>query len=164
MSHRRSHRTAPYRRPSAAGIMVLLCLLLALLPAPGEAQQKQDGQVGRLTVIVTGIESDVGQVRIALFDSEDAYGSAKKPYRACSVGIKSKRAQCLFADLPYKVYAFRLYHDANGNGKFDRDSGGMPMEAYAFSNNAKGYMGPAKWSDAKFSLQSKSMRMEIILD
>jgi uncharacterized protein (DUF2141 family) len=38
--------------------------------------------------------------------------------------------------LPAGDYAFAVYHDANGNGKLDRNGVGMPTEDYAFSNNA----------------------------
>lgn len=139
---------------------LILFLLVTALVAPVCAQQ----QTGQLTVNVTGMESDKGMVRIALFDSEEGYTKGKAPFRGCSVEIRNKRAQCVFRDLPYSIYAFRLYHDANGNNKLDRDSVGMPMEAYAFSNNAKGMMGPAKWKDAKFTIQSKDMKMDITLD
>ena len=32
---------------------------------------------------------------------------------------------------------------------------GIPKEAYGCSNNAKGFMGPPKYEDAKFMLTSK---------
>jgi len=33
------------------------------------------------------------------------------------------------------VYALALYHDENGDGKFDRTGLGLPAEGYGFSNN-----------------------------
>lgn len=50
-------------------------------------------------------------------------------------------------------YAIRIIHDVNGNGDLDANFVGMPTEPYAFSNNAKGSFGPAKWEDARFVLE-----------
>ncbi|MNT83012.1 hypothetical protein D3C72_2228260 [compost metagenome] len=43
-----------------------------------------------------------------------------------------------------------VYHDENNNGKLDKNFIGMPKEPVACSNNAKGFMGPPKYEDAKF--------------
>lgn len=39
--------------------------------------------------------------------------------------------------LPPGKYAVMAYHDANGNGKLDKDSNGRPLERIGFSNDAK---------------------------
>jgi len=38
----------------------------------------------------------------------------------------------------------------DGNGQMNSNAFGIPSEPYAFSNNAQGTMGPAKWDAAKF--------------
>jgi uncharacterized protein (DUF2141 family) len=42
-------------------------------------------------------------------------------------------------------------HDANDNGKLDRNFMGIPSEGYGFSNNA-GEFGPASFADAAFDV------------
>lgn len=143
---------------------ILFSLVVLLMPVHGDAWQKQGGPCGQLRVVVTEIESDAGTIRIALFDSEENYKGAKKPLRTAAVKIKKKKAETVFDNLPCGIYAVRLYHDANDNGKLDRDGRGMPLEPYAFSNNAVGTMGPAIWSDARFTIQSKNTKINIRLD
>ena len=45
-----------------------------------------------------------------------------------------------------------MFHDENANGKIDRNFVGIPKEGYGTSNDAKGFMGPPKYEDAKFEL------------
>lgn len=54
-------------------------------------------------------------------------------------------------DLPAGGYAFVVLHDANSNGKLDRNLLGVPTEDYAFSNDALGKMGPPSFEQARFS-------------
>lgn len=150
------------KRLAATGILFVFILLL--MPAHGSAWQKKETRSSQLKVIVTGMENDTGSIRIALFDSEDSYKAAKKPLRTASVKIRNKRTEALFDNLPYGTYAIRLYHDVNENGKLDKDGRSLPLEPYAFSNNAQGTMGPAAWADARFAVQSKYTKMEITLD
>jgi uncharacterized protein (DUF2141 family) len=147
------------------GLFLVLFLLVFpacsdTVPEPGATTQ----EFSHLTIVVTGLGNDAGQVRIALFDSEDNYVKAKKPLRTAAVNIKNRRAECLFESIPCNTYAIRLYHDENGNGKLDKADFGGPIEPYGFSNNARGYMGPAKWKDAKFRVDTKQSKMEITLD
>ena len=52
------------------------------------------------------------------------------------------------ADLPAGEYAAKTFHDVNANGTMDKNPFGMPIEPYAFTNNAVGNMGPASWERA----------------
>ena len=65
--------------------------------------------------------------------------------------------------LPEGVYAAQVMHDLNGNGELDANFLGMPREPWAFSNNAVGRRGPAKWEDAKFEI-SADTTLEIRLN
>jgi uncharacterized protein (DUF2141 family) len=51
-------------------------------------------------------------------------------------------------------YAIRLFHDVNGNGELDTNPFGIPIEPFAFSNNARGRFGPAGWADAVFTVNA----------
>lgn len=103
-----------------------------------------------LTIAVDGVASAEGQLMVALYNNADAFRG--KPMRALSVPATSGAMQLLIKDLPAGDYAFAIYHDANGNGKLDRNPLGMPSEDYAFSNNAAGKRGPPEFEQARFSL------------
>ena len=59
-----------------------------------------------------------------------------------------------FENIPEGTYAVSIFHDENNNDKLDSNFIGIPKEDYGCSNNAKGFMGPPKWKDAKFELNS----------
>jgi uncharacterized protein (DUF2141 family) len=72
------------------------------------------------------------------------------------VDIKSGTASVTFKDVPKGTYAISVYHDENNNGTLDRNGFGMPTEGYGTSNDAKGFMGPPKFEDAKFTISNKA--------
>ncbi|MRW89628.1 DUF2141 domain-containing protein [Duganella sp. FT80W] len=103
-----------------------------------------------LTIQVDGVASDQGQVMVAVFNSADTFPS--KALRAVTVPARSGKVQLRIDGLPAGEYALAVYHDANGNGKLDRNLMGMPTEDYGFSNNALGKRGAPSYADARIVL------------
>jgi uncharacterized protein (DUF2141 family) len=137
-------------------IALLICASIAV-PHMTPAAAK-----GSIRVIVKNLENDKGDVKIALFNSEETYSAKNaEPFRKCIAKISGKRAEYVFTDLPSGEYAFKLFHDENGNGILDANLVGIPKEDYAFSNNAKGSFGPAKYEKAKFKFEQAELVMEI---
>jgi uncharacterized protein (DUF2141 family) len=66
--------------------------------------------------------------------------------------ISNRSCSVVFKAVPTGTYAISYIHDANNNGEMDANFMGIPKEDYGCSNNAKGFMGPPKWEDAKFEL------------
>ncbi len=143
-------------------VIVLLLALTTSFALAGETGTNSK-QTRQLQVTITGLENDKGKVMVGLFDSKEGYSSGKEPFRGSSVEIRGGKAECTFAGIPYGTYAIKAYHDKNGNGKLDMNFMGIPNEPYGFSNNARAEFGPAKWEDAKFTINSKNMTMEIIV-
>ncbi|MGH7020451.1 MAG: DUF2141 domain-containing protein, partial [Brevundimonas sp.] len=96
----------------------------------------------------TGAET--GAVMVALYDSEAAYEGGQ-PAQVTQVDVAGGQHEAVF-DLPAGAYGVKAFHDVNGNGKMDTNPFGMPTEPFAFSNNAVGNMGPAKWDRARFEV------------
>ena len=142
-------------------LIILVLLLIAFLISDSDAQEHTK-EIGQLKVTIEGLKNDKGKVMVGLFASQEVYTSGKEPFRGCSSEIKGRKAECTFTGIPYGTYAIKAYHDKNGNSKLDMNFMGIPNESYGFSNNARGNFGPAKWEDAKFIIDSKSMSMEII--
>ena len=111
-----------------------------------------------LTVSISDLKNDTGTVQVGLFNSEGTF--LKSIYKGISSDIKSKSAVVTFLNIPKGVYAISAYHDKNINGKLDMNFIGIPKEAFACSNNAKGFMGPPKYTDAKFII-NKDAKIEI---
>jgi len=92
-----------------------------------------------LTVTVEGARSSDGQVLFALYDSADGFPSSDRRLQAqMAPAAQPGGATAVFRGLPAGRYALAVFHDANGNGKLDRNLLGMPTEAFGFSNDAMG--------------------------
>jgi uncharacterized protein (DUF2141 family) len=105
-----------------------------------------------LTVTFTGIETQEGAVMGAVFNSEDAYNGKGAPVRQIMVAADKAEVAAQLAGLAPGKYAIKLFHDIDGDGQMGTNPFGMPIEPFAFSNNAVGNMGPAKWADAAFDV------------
>ena len=91
-----------------------------------------------------------GKVMVVLYNSEAAY-SGGAPVAQAMVDVGAGQHSATFADLPAGDYAAKSFHDVDGDGKMNTNPFGMPTEPFAFSNNARGNMGPARWDAAHFA-------------
>jgi len=114
----------------------------------------------KLTVTVSGVKNNTGAVKVGLYNSEGTF--LKTTYKSLASEIKNNKSVVIFNNLPAGEYAISTYHDENNNGKLDRNAMGIPSEDYAASNNAKGFMGPPSYADAKFTV-GKDSKIEITL-
>ena len=110
----------------------------------------------KLDVRFTGIEAPTGPIMFVIFDSEAAYDGKGAPVRAFAAAVKDGVASQSVDGLPAGRYAIRAFHDIDGDGKMGSNPFGMPTEPFAFSNNAKGNMGPATWAQAAFDVGTAS--------
>jgi uncharacterized protein (DUF2141 family) len=113
----------------------------------------QDGTAS-LSVTFTGIETQEGAVMGAVFDSEDAYNGKGAPVRQIMITADAAEIATQLAGLKPGTYAIKSFHDIDGDMKMTSNPFGMPIEPFAFSNNAVGNMGPAKWADAAFEVKA----------
>ena len=105
-----------------------------------------------LTVEIKGLGSANGKVLIALYDKAD--GWMKRGLKTGGTVAQKEGVTYEFKDLPMGEYAISIHHDENGNGKFDTNPVGMPIEPYGFSNDAMGNFGPPTFEQAKFKLDA----------
>lgn len=119
----------------------------ALMLAASAASAEPAGDTLTLT-FETG--ANTGTVMISLYDAEAAY-SGGAPVASKAIAA-SGPVVAVFENLPAGDYAVKAFHDVNGNGRMDTNPFGMPVEPYAFSNNARGNMGPAGWDRAHFAV------------
>ena len=108
----------------------------------------------KLTVSVSGLENNNGTVKVGLYNSEGTF--LKTTFKSLSSEIKNNKAVVIFSNLPAGEYAISTYHDENNNGKLDKNMMGIPSEDYKASNDAKGFMGPPDYNDAKFVVAKDS--------
>ncbi|GGD03198.1 DUF2141 domain-containing protein [Hyunsoonleella pacifica] len=114
-----------------------------------------------VTVTISNLESNDGKVFISLYNSEGSF--LAKGYQSTVSEIKNNSCEVVFKNIPNGTYAVSFYHDENSNNKMDTGMFGIPKEDYGCSNNAKGFMGPPKWKDAKFTINNESVTQHITL-
>jgi uncharacterized protein (DUF2141 family) len=105
-----------------------------------------------LTVRFAGIETPAGAVLLSLFASEAAFDAGGQPVASLMAPVKGDTAEAIFAGLAPGRYAVKAFHDIDGDGNMGTSPFGMPTEPFAFSNDAAGNAGPAKWAAASFDL------------
>jgi uncharacterized protein (DUF2141 family) len=115
-------------------------------------------QNSNLTVKISGLKDNSGIVKVGLYNSEQTF--LKTTYKSMISEIKNNQATVTFTGIPAGEYAISTFHDENNNGILDKNMMGIPSEDYAASNNAKGFMGPPSYKDAKFTV-SKESKVEI---
>ena len=103
-----------------------------------------------LTVTVQGIEKPQGTIMLGLFDKATYDGNGS--VNGANLTVEGDTVTATFEGLAPGEYAVKLYHDVNDDGEMNTNPFGMPVEPFAFSNDAKGRFGPAKWDAAKFTV------------
>ncbi|HVN64826.1 MAG TPA: DUF2141 domain-containing protein [Candidatus Binataceae bacterium] len=115
-----------------------------------------------LEVEVVGLRNDHGQVGCSLFNDAKAFPEAEdKVYRHAWATIRHGRAACKFAGIPAGEYAAVVYHDENGNGKFDENFLGMPKEGFGFSRDAPVRFSAPKFDACDFQFDGRQMHIVI---
>lgn len=104
----------------------------------------------KLEIEVNGFKNNDGKAKINLYNTQESF--MKKGIKSVRTVLKNNKTYAVFTDLPKGTYAVSMFHDENSNGKIDSNFMGIPTEGYGTSNDAKGFMGPPKYEDAKFEL------------
>ena len=137
-------------------VKITIAFILGFTALPVNAQETFS-----ITVKVENAENNKGQLFMALYNSESTF--LNQTYAGKKSPIVNNGCEVIFTNIPQGVYAVSIFHDQNDNGKMDSNFMGIPKEDYGCSNNAKGFMGPPKWEDAKFELKAKNETITIIL-
>lgn len=102
------------------------------------------------------VKKNTGKIALMLVNSETNY-KTRKPIKAAKSNVNDNEVSVMFYSVPKGEYAVMAYHDVNNNGKLDTNFLGIPSEPFAFSNNAKGFMGAPKYDKVKFNAESDTV-------
>ena len=115
-----------------------------------------------LRVVIDGLRSDQGTVRVALFNDASGF-EADTRFAGAFIMAKTGRVVVAFPELGPGTYAVSAFHDENGNGELDANFLGVPNEGYGFSNEAKGNFGPPSFESASLFLADKPLTVTLKL-
>lgn len=117
---------------------------------------------GEIEIRLHGAASSEGKLRLALFEDEAAF-EAGRQLAGIFVPASPNAVEIVFRDVPAGTYAISSFHDRNDNSELDRNLVGMPVEAFGFSNDARGTFGPPSFEKMSFSVGDAPVALEIHL-
>jgi uncharacterized protein (DUF2141 family) len=118
-----------------------LFLLLALNFAATIASSQID-----LIVEIAPLRNNNGKILLELSNEKE------EVLKGISENIADNKCIIRIPNLEPGAYAFRYFHDENGDEKINTNFMGIPREGYGFSNNAKGSFGPPSFEKMLFEL------------
>jgi uncharacterized protein (DUF2141 family) len=130
--------------------MKFMPLFAALLAVPAAARAED------LTVSFESLRSAEGQIVICLWSSPEDFPDCDAGTALKRLTIKAADADkpVVFKNVPPGTIAVSAFHDQNGNGKFDTNFVGLPLEGTAASNNKRPNMGPPSFKAARFAFSA----------
>ncbi len=131
-------------------VSVLGCALLSTATTAAE-----------LRVDVTGLRSGDGEVHLAVFATPETFPDSDGILAEAIVRAKAAGVHWVFSGLKPGTYALAVYHDENENREFDRGFLGIPLEGFAFSNDATVFFGPPDFADAAVTVPGTGARITI---
>jgi len=129
-------------KPSSLFLTMFSALICVSLSAQSE----------ELTIKVTGIKKNKGDVVCALFKTADGFPMELAKPQTIWLAADSDEVTCKFTDITTGSYAVSVAHDENANKKVDTNFVGMPTEAWGVSNNIRPLMRAPRWHEAQFTL------------
>lgn len=118
-----------------------------------------------LTVAVSGMRNQKGQVCLSLFSEDQGFPSSNEralDYR-CVKAEKTPLA-VKFSNLSPGSYAVAVFHDENEDGILNRGFLGIPKEGFGFSRNPKILTGPPSFKDAAILVTEPNTEIQIQLE
>jgi len=103
-----------------------------------------------LLVQVRGLDSDLGQVRCALYDSADAWLEPEGVVASVDATPVGGSAACRFSGVSPGRYAVSVLHDANLSGDMDWTLLGLPKESWGVSRDAPATLSRPRFEAAAF--------------
>jgi uncharacterized protein (DUF2141 family) len=140
-------------------VLLTWLTLFSLSIASGEAPLPDPPTAGTLELTVENIESASGALEITAFSGADNYMRRGKTVRV-SVD-RTGQIRIPLEDLPFGEYALVIYHDVNGDRRFDQNILGIPKEPYGFSNNIRPRFSSPEYEECKFVFSENGQAVNI---
>jgi len=136
----------------------IIAIIILLTPAAAFTEN----QTSKLTVQISAIRNNQGDLYVALHNTKDTFlKNDKKPFSGKIVKAENNKSFVVFENIPYGEYAVAVWHDENSNKKMDMKLGIIPTEGFGASNNPKTKMGPPNYDECKFMINSADKAIKI---
>jgi uncharacterized protein (DUF2141 family) len=105
-----------------------------------------------LTVTITGVHSDKGDVVVGLFNTPNHFPNGDYSLRHLKVPASTAPIVVVFNHLPPGTYAVGCYHDEDLLGHFKTNWFGYPLDGYALSNGVRAVISRPTFAAASFAV------------
>jgi uncharacterized protein (DUF2141 family) len=118
---------------------------------------------GVLSVVVSGIASGEGTVRVVIYNSQDKFLERDGYVFKQTISVGNKKSVKLDFQMPHGYYSVSAYHDINDNHLLDRNGIGVPTEPYAMSNNPTVKWRKPTFNETKFAFNQTNQTISLDL-
>jgi len=137
---------------------ITACLLQVMAGGVATA----DPVPGTITVDVLNLRAEQGWELCALYASAEGFPfDFARAVQHLRVPIQSGHASCVFSGVASGTYAISVVRDEDGTGLPVLDFLDLPKNGVGASNEARGFMGPPRFEDARFVFKGSALRMAI---
>ena len=112
-------------------------------------------------VVVSGVKSDKGEIRCALFASADGFPMGVAKARVVGQPARRSGVSCRFDNVAPGNYAVAVSHDLNGNKRTDANILGIPREDWGVSKGARPSMRAPRFTEAQFKVANDPIRIDV---
>ena len=118
----------------------------------------KEGSCGEVILKIKNYNTRDGFIHIAVYNNKMNFPNENGKY----LGFKENANRIIdkgfiINNLKEDNYAIAIYHDENGNNKFDTFFG-VPMEKYGFSMNSKVFFSAPTFEDSSFSIKNEEKK------
>jgi uncharacterized protein (DUF2141 family) len=152
-----------------SSVLTLALAFGALAAMPTRAQTvpantSNTTEKATLTVSVSGVRNDKGQVLIWVWNGPDGFPKkGDKSYKVAS--IDANKAVNGIVTTKFELspgnFAVTTLHDENKNGEMDTNAFGIPKEGYGASNNVVIHLHAPSFEQAKFQVPVSCQKISI---
>jgi uncharacterized protein (DUF2141 family) len=141
---------------------IRIFILLSIFFPARAWTQPASYQTGKLVITFTNIRSDVGHIRLGLYDAPEQWTDhARYHYAWDKTALKNGGFTVEITDLPRTTYAIAVHDDEDDNETMDYKLG-LPVEGWGMSTNPSFVRLKAPgFEEVSFELDSPAIRFEI---
>jgi len=108
----------------------------------------------QLELEVIGINEIKGELGIGLYTNKEGWLKKGHEFILERVPVTANNEVIIYKGIPQGTYGISIYHDANNNGKVEKNLIGFPQEGYGFSNNLRPRFKAPAFKHAAFEVKS----------
>jgi uncharacterized protein (DUF2141 family) len=114
-----------------------------------------------LSIHISGLKNQSSMLYVAVFDSAKGFPKPERSRTTTTIPVTGVKVDFSLSLPDMSKASIAIFQDLNGDGTLTKNSFGLPIEPYGFSNNARSTFGPPSFSQAAFRVSEETPSMEI---